>query len=192
MARLPAKVALAVLTYVDHRLASNPLRLSKPLTGDLSHPVSYTHLDVYKRQGHLRNYICDFPAPELNRHPKVLALPHLGASTAEAEDNCAAMAADELRDFLERGEISNSVNFPNARLPRSEGTTRVVIANSNVPNIVGRVTTMVAESGLNIADMLNASRGDIAVTLVDLDNGVPADLVDRIRGLDGVLSARVV
>ncbi|MCA0435866.1 MAG: phosphoglycerate dehydrogenase [Austwickia sp.] len=142
--------------------------------------------------GHLRNYICDFPAPELNRHPKVLALPHLGASTAEAEDNCAAMAADELRDFLERGEISNSVNFPNARLPRSEGTTRVVIANSNVPNIVGRVTTMVAESGLNIADMLNASRGDIAVTLVDLDNGVPADLVDRIRGLDGVLSARVV
>ncbi|QQR99403.1 MAG: phosphoglycerate dehydrogenase [Austwickia sp.] len=142
--------------------------------------------------GHLRNYICDFPAPELNRHPKVLALPHLGASTAEAEDNCAAMAADELRDFLEKGEISNSVNFPNARLPRAEGTTRVVIANSNVPNIVSRVTTTVADAGLNIADMLNASRGDLAVTLVDLDNGVPADLVDRIRALEGVLSARVV
>ena len=84
------------------------------------------------------------------------------------------------------------MNFPTARLPRAEGTTRLVIANSNVPNMVGRVTTMMAEAGLNIADMLNASRGDLAVTLVDIDNGVPADLVERIRALDGVLAARVV
>ena len=140
----------------------------------------------------LRNYICDFPAQRLNRHAKVLALPHLGASTEEAEDNCAAMAADELRDFLEKGEITNSVNFPTAKLPRSGGTTRVVIANSNVPNVVSRVTTLVGEAGLNIADMLNASRGDLAVTIVDLDNGVPGDLVTRIRDIEGVLSARAV
>lgn len=137
-------------------------------------------------------YVCDFPAGILNRHPKVLALPHLGASTAEAEDNCAEMAADQLRRFLEHGQIRNSVNFPAANLPRGAGTTRIVIANSNVPNMVGQVSTMLAEANLNIADLLNKSRGELAITLVDVDGEVPQEILDRITATEGVLSARLV
>lgn len=142
--------------------------------------------------GKLRGYVCDFPTPELNKRPHVVTLPHLGASTNEAEENCARMAADELREFLEHGTILNSVNFPNADLPRAEGTSRIAIANSNVPNMVGQISTLLAEAGFNISDLLNKSRGDLAYTLVDVEGEVPAALFEQIKGLDGVLSARLL
>ena len=142
--------------------------------------------------GALRGYVCDFPSPELNKRDKVVTLPHLGASTNEAEENCAYMAAEELRNYLEQGTILNSVNFPNAALPRSEGTSRLAIANSNVPNMVGQISTLLAGSGLNIADLLNKSRGELAYTLVDVEGQVPSGLLDQIRAIDGVLSARLI
>ena len=140
----------------------------------------------------IRGYVCDFPTPTLNKRPRVVTLPHLGASTNEAEENCARMAADELRWYLEDGTIQNSVNFPDARLPRGEGTRRLAIANSNVPNMVGQISTMLAEAGLNISDLLNKSRGDLAYTLVDVEGTVPDGLLERIKGIDGVLSARLI
>ena len=140
----------------------------------------------------IRGYVCDFPTPTLNKRPRVVTLPHLGASTNEAEENCARMAADELRWYLEDGTIQNSVNFPDARLPRGEGTRRLAIANSNVPNMVGQISTMLAEAGLNISDLLNKSRGDVAYTLVDVEGTVPDGLLERIKGIDGVLSARLI
>ena len=140
----------------------------------------------------LRGYVCDFPTPTLNKRPRVVTLPHLGASTNEAEENCARMAADELRSYLEEGTIVNSVNFPEARLARGLGTQRLAIANSNVPNMVGQISTMLAEAGLNISDLLNKSRGDLAYTLVDVEGTVPGNLLERIKGIDGVLSARII
>ncbi|MCW3157580.1 phosphoglycerate dehydrogenase [Micropruina sonneratiae] len=140
----------------------------------------------------LRGYVCDFPTPTLNKRPRVVTLPHLGASTNEAEENCARMAADELRWYLEDGTIQNSVNFPDARLPRAEGTQRLAISNSNVPNMVGQISTMLAEAGLNISDLLNKSRGELAYTLVDVEGTVPTEVLDRIKGIDGVLHARVI
>jgi D-3-phosphoglycerate dehydrogenase len=142
--------------------------------------------------GHLRAYICDFPSPALNKRDKVVTLPHLGASTNEAEENCARMAADQLRDFLLEGTIVNSVNFPDASLARASGTSRVAIANSNVPNMVGQISTLLATAGLNIADLLNKSRGELAYTIVDVEGAVPITLVDEIRGIPGVLSARLI
>ncbi len=140
----------------------------------------------------IRGYVCDFPTPTLNKRPRVVTLPHLGASTNEAEENCARMAADELRWYLEDGTIQNSVNFPDARLPRGEGTRRLAISNSNVPNMVGQISTMLADAQLNISDLLNKSRGDLAYTLVDVEGAIPEALIDRIRGIDGVLSARLL
>ena len=142
--------------------------------------------------GQIRGYVCDFPTPNLNKRPRVVTLPHLGASTNEAEENCARMAADELRWYLEDGTIQNSVNFPDARLPRADGTRRLAISNSNVPNMVGQISTMLADAGLNIADLLNKSRGEVAYTLVDVERTVPGTLVQRIKGIDGVLSARLL
>ncbi|MBK8459611.1 MAG: phosphoglycerate dehydrogenase [Micropruina sp.] len=142
--------------------------------------------------GELRGYVCDFPTPSLNKRPKVVTLPHLGASTHEAEENCARMAADELRAYLEDGIIQNSVNFPEAVLPRAEGTTRLAIANSNVPNMVGQISTLLAAAGLNISDLLNKSRADLAYTLIDIEGDVPAAVLDQITGISGVLSARVI
>ena len=142
--------------------------------------------------GQLRAYICDFPSPALNKRDKVVTLPHLGASTNEAEENCARMAADELREFLTEGTILNSVNFPNASLARAEGTSRIAIANSNVPNMVGQISTLLAAAGLNIADLLNKSRGELAYTLVDVDGSVPETVMAQIRSIEGVLSARLI
>ena len=139
----------------------------------------------------LRGYACDFPSPELNTRPRVLTLPHLGASTQEAEENSAVMAAQELREYLENGNISNSVNFPEAVLPRNGGT-RLAIVNSNVPNMVGQISTLLAAAGLNIADLLNKSRGELAYTLVDVEGEVPDALLGRIRAIDGVLAVRLI
>jgi D-3-phosphoglycerate dehydrogenase / 2-oxoglutarate reductase len=121
-------------------------------------------------EGKLSAYVCDFPSNRLKNHAKVVALPHLGASTNEAEDNCAVMVADTLRDYLETGNVKNSVNFPEAVLPRIPGTTRIAIANSNVPNMVGQISTCLADAKLNIADLLNKSRGELAYTLIATRN----------------------
>ncbi len=142
--------------------------------------------------GHLHGYVNDFPKNALKDHPKVITLPHLGASTNEAEENCAVMAADQLRDFLENGNIRNSVNFPEAVLAKLPGTTRLAIANSNVPNMVGQISTCLAADKVNIADLLNKSRGELAYTLIDADGSIDESTVAKIRSIEGVLSARVV
>jgi D-3-phosphoglycerate dehydrogenase / 2-oxoglutarate reductase len=143
-------------------------------------------------EGKLRAYVCDFPTHLLYRHPRVVALPHLGASTAEAEDNCAVMVADQLRDYLENGNIRNSVNFPEAIMPRVAGATRMCISNANVPNMVGQITTVLARHNLNIADLLNKSRGEVAYTLVDVEGAVPGAIVQEILAIEGVLSTRLL
>ncbi len=142
--------------------------------------------------GHLHAYVCDFPSAALKDHPQVVTLPHLGASTGEAEENCAVMVAEQLRDFLENGNIRNSVNFPEAVLSRVPNTTRLAIANSNVPNMVGQISTCLAGARLNIADLLNKSRGEFAYTLIDADGAVSQDVVDQIAAIAGVLSARLI
>lgn len=142
--------------------------------------------------GTLKSYVCDFPCNALKDHPKVVTLPHLGASTLEAEENCAVMVAETLRDYLENGNIRHSVNFPEAALPRISGTERIAVANSNVPNMVGQVSTVLAEAGLNIAELLNRSRGDYAYTLIDIEGRVDEGVMTRIRSINGVLSARLV
>jgi D-3-phosphoglycerate dehydrogenase len=141
--------------------------------------------------GKVYAYVCDFPGNLLKDHPRVVTLPHLGASTQQAEDNCATMVVGQVRDFLENGNIRNSVNFPEILMPRNTGH-RLAIANENVPNMLGQISTCLAESGLNILDMLNKSRGEIAYTLVDVDSVVQADCMKRVTAIDGVLKARAL
>ena len=139
----------------------------------------------------LRAYICDFPTERMKTHPGVVALPHLGASTQEAEDNCAVMVVDQVREFLENGNISNSVNFPDVQMPR-ESAFRLAIANANVPNMLGQISTTMAGVGLNIHNMVNKSRGEMAYTLLDLDSAVPDVAVAKIRAIEGVLNVRTL
>jgi D-3-phosphoglycerate dehydrogenase len=139
--------------------------------------------------GRLSAYVCDFPAPELNRHEKVIALPHLGASTREAEENCAVMVVDQVRDYLEHGNVANAVNFPAVAMPR-ESAYRVAIANANVPNMLGQISTTMAQAGLNIHNMVNKSRGEMAYTIVDVDSVVEPKVLDGLRAIGGVLSVR--
>jgi D-3-phosphoglycerate dehydrogenase len=143
-------------------------------------------------RGDLYAYICDFPKQSLKNHPRIIALPHLGASTVEAEENCAVMIIEQLRDFLENGNIRNSVNYPEAVLPRLPNTTRLSVANRNIPNIIGQISTALASEGINIADLLNKSQGEYAYTLIDTDGAVSHELLARIRAIDGVLAARVL
>ncbi len=139
--------------------------------------------------GRLATYVSDFPTPALKDHPRVVALPHLGASTHEAESNCAVMVAENIKEYLENGNIRRSVNFPEAVLPRTAGN-RLVIANANVPNMVGQITTALADAGLNIADLLNKSLGDLAYTVVDVEGRLPRKTYKAIAGIDGVLAIR--
>lgn len=137
----------------------------------------------------LRYYVCDFPARKLLHHPHVITLPHLGASTREAEENCAVMVVEQVRDFLEHGNILNAVNFPDVVMQR-ESPYRVGIANANVPNMVGQVTTAMAMAGLNIHNMMNKSKSEMAYTLVDVDSPVPPEVIEKITAIGGVLSVR--
>ena len=137
----------------------------------------------------LHAYICDFPANALKGHAKVVALPHLGASTEEAEENCAIMVAEQLADYLENGNILNSVNFPNVSMAR-ESTFRLGIANANVPNMVGQISSVLAAAGLNIHNMVNKSKGDMAYTLVDVDSVVGDAVIQQLANVAGVLSVR--
>jgi D-3-phosphoglycerate dehydrogenase len=137
----------------------------------------------------LRYYMCDFPTQAAQGHSRVVALPHIGASTREAEDNCAVMVVDQVRDFLEHGNIVNAVNFPDVVMPR-EAPYRVGIANANVPNMVGQISTAVARAGLNIHTMLNKSKADMAYTLVDVDSAPPPSVLAELAAIKGVLSVR--
>lgn len=139
--------------------------------------------------GKLHAYICDFPANALVGHSNVVALPHLGASTSEAEENCAVMVAAQLADYLENGNIHNAVNFPNVNLPR-ESDYRVAVAHANVPNMVGQISSVLAAAGLNIHNMVNKSKGDMAYTLADVDSAVTAAVLKQISAIPDVLAAR--
>jgi D-3-phosphoglycerate dehydrogenase len=137
----------------------------------------------------LQAYICDFPANALKGHVKVVALPHLGASTEEAEENCAVMVAEQLADYLENGNILNAVNFPNVSMAR-ESNFRIAIANANVPNMVGQISSVLAAAGLNIHNMVNKSKGDMAYTLVDVDSAATHAVMQQLAAIAGVLAVR--
>ena len=132
--------------------------------------------------GKLHAYVSDFPTPELIEHPKVIALPHLGASTSEAEENCAVMVADNLREYLENGNVRFSVNFPETFIPRL-GAHRITVANANVPNMVGQISTCLADAHLNIEDLINKSYGELAYTIVDLDGPFPDETISALRSI---------
>lgn len=139
--------------------------------------------------GHLGQYVCDFPGGALHGHPQVIALPHLGASTREAEENCAVMVVDQIRDYLEHGNVTNAVNFPQVTMGR-ESDDRIAIANANVPNMLGQISTAMAKAGLNIHNMVNKSRGGMAYTLVDVDSRVAPEVLKDLAAIDGVLAVR--
>jgi len=208
---LPAQVrrASSVAEVLKH---SHFVTLHVPLVAATKHLVNADNLGAMKsgavllnfsREGvvddaavlasldgkHLGMYVCDFPNAALHGHGRVLALPHLGASTREAEENCAVMVAMQLRDFLEHGNIANAVNFPAVAMAR-ESKYRVAIANANVPNMLGQISTGMALAGLNIHNMVNKSRGEMAYTLVDVDSPVQARVLAKLAAIEGVLSVR--
>ncbi len=141
--------------------------------------------------GRLHAYVSDFPAPNLKGNNRVITLPHLGASTVEAEENCAIMVADQIKDFLENGNIHNSVNFPEIRLARI-GDSRLAIANENRPDMVGQISHVLGQAGVNIHHMSNESRSNLAYTLMDLDKTIDDSTLSQINAIDGVLSARCI
>ncbi|MFQ5994360.1 MAG: phosphoglycerate dehydrogenase [Acidiferrobacterales bacterium] len=143
------------------------------------------------RSGRVYAYVCDFPSRMLKDHERVIALPHLGASTKEAEENCAVMVADQIRGFLEDGDVRNAVNFPEVVVPRGSDY-RMVVANANVPNMLGHISSAMGEAGLNIHDMVNMSKDELAYTVVDLDSPVPEEIKQKVASIKGVMMARVL
>ena len=208
---LPSQVRRA--NSIDEVLkASHFLTLHVPLVDRTRHLVNAKNVDLMKpgaillnfsREGvveeeavlkglrthRLKAYVTDFPTAPLIRVPGVIALPHLGASTREAEENCAVMLADQVCDYIEHGNIRNAVNFPEVAMPR-ESPFRVAIANANVPNMLARISNAMGVAGLNIHTMLNKSRGEMAYTLVDVDSAVPSAVIEELRNIDGVLAVR--
>jgi D-3-phosphoglycerate dehydrogenase len=211
--QLSSSVARA--TSVDDLIARADLvSLHVPLNDHTRHLINAARIDFMKKgaillnfsragvvddpavcaaldAGRLQAYVCDFPSRQIIEHPKAIVLPHLGASTAEAEENCAVMVAERVKDYLENGNIHHSVNFPDVAMPRNGGV-RLGIANENVPNMVGQISGALAEANLNIIDLLNKSRGDYAYTLIDINAEVPEATLNRIRSIQGVLTARVI
>jgi D-3-phosphoglycerate dehydrogenase / 2-oxoglutarate reductase len=208
---LPAQVKKAT-SVSDVLKNANFITLHVPLVDATRHLVNEKNVGITKRgavvlnfsregvvsdaavldaldSGQLGWYVCDFPSGKIMKHRKVITLPHLGASTREAEENCAIMVADQLRDYLENGNVNNAVNFPNVSMPR-ESRFRVAIANANVPNMLGQISTAMALAGLNIHNMVNKSRGDMAYTLVDVDSPVGDSVVAALRSIEGVLAVR--
>lgn len=149
--------------------------------------------DVLKaiESGKIHAYVSDFPSEKLKNNKKVITLPHLGASTNEAEENCAIMVADQLKDFLENGNILNSVNFPNVKLPRA-GVARLAIANRNMPDMVGQISHVLGQAGANIVHMRNESKNGLAYTLIDLETSISDDVMSQILSIKGVLKARQI
>jgi D-3-phosphoglycerate dehydrogenase len=146
-------------------------------------------------KGYLTNFITDFPTPELikraNKQGDVILLPHIGASTSQAEESCAVMAVQQLADFLQTGNINNSVNFPNINLPRSTKS-RIAITNKNVPAMIGQIATTLGELELNIADMTNVSRGDLAYNLIDIENSVNKSALDKLSSIENIINVRLI
>jgi D-3-phosphoglycerate dehydrogenase len=142
--------------------------------------------------GDLHAYVCDFPSPALVNHPRAIALPHLGASTEEAEENCAVMVADQIREFLEQGIIRNSVNFPEVLIPLTEDCVRISITNQNIPGVVGHVSSVLGDASINIVDLTNKSHADVAYTLIDVGSAVSAEIVAKLAAVEGVLSVRII
>lgn len=141
--------------------------------------------------GKIRAYVSDFPSDKLKNNDRVITLPHLGASTAEAEENCAIMVADQIKDFMENGNIKNSVNFPDIKLPRV-GDVRLAIANKNMPGMVGQISHALGQAGANILHMTNESKNGLAYTLIDLESTISHDVLAKIAAIDGVLNARQI
>jgi D-3-phosphoglycerate dehydrogenase len=141
--------------------------------------------------GKVASFVTDFPDEELLKHDQVIGIPHLGASTPESELNCAVMAVDQVKDFLEHGNIKNSVNFPNTGMPRNGGY-RLIFANKNVPKMVGNITAVLADENINIADMLNKNRGEIAYNIIDIDGEISDTLVQKIRDIQGIIMVRLL
>ncbi len=141
------------------------------------------------KSGKVSKYIVDFPDADTVNCDGIIAIPHLGASTEESEDNCAMMAAQEIKDYLENGNITNSVNFPNCTI-QSEAAGRVAIAHRNIPKVIAQYTDILSD--VNISDMINKSKGDVAYTIINTDHTIPADAVEKLKGLDSVLSVRVI
>jgi len=141
--------------------------------------------------GKINAYVCDFPSEKLKGNNRVITLPHLGASTAEAEENCAMMVADQIKDFLENGNIRNSVNFPAVKLPRG-GKSRVALTHKNMPDMIAKISTAVGDAGYNIFHMRNESRNDLAYTLMDIECAIGEDLIENFSAIEGVLKARKV
>ncbi len=141
--------------------------------------------------GTIACYVTDFPDDDLLKTENVIAIPHLGASTAEAEENCAEMAARQLKDYLETGNIKNSVNFPDCRMELN-GNNRLLIANRNIPNIIGQVTSMLAADGINISDYLNKHKDDFAYNIIDVEADLPENIIDKLKGIDGIISVRII
>jgi D-3-phosphoglycerate dehydrogenase len=166
-------------------MPKNSVLLNFARNGIIDDAAAVAALDT----GHLYAYACDFPSNLLKRHPRCLTLPHLGASTREAEDNCAIMVAEQIKDYLRNGNITNSVNLPEIQLPRNVGY-RLAVVNSNVPNMVGQISTLLAGAGLNIIDMVNKSHENIAVTLMDVDVKPSEQTIAGVAAIDGVLSVR--
>jgi D-3-phosphoglycerate dehydrogenase / 2-oxoglutarate reductase len=141
--------------------------------------------------GQIKAYVCDFPSNDLQNHSQVICLPHLGASTKEAEENCALMAVKQMRDYLENGSITHSVNFPNVEMPLNKGS-RLAIANANIPNMVAQISAKLAAAHLNIIDLLNKSREDIAYTLIDVNGVIDGNLIQEIKKIEGVIQVRLI
>jgi D-3-phosphoglycerate dehydrogenase len=142
--------------------------------------------------GKVSTYVTDFPEAKLLGVKGIVPIPHLGASTAESEENCAVMAVEQVKDFLENGNIKNSVNFPNAILPRTPNQNRIIIANKNVPNMISEITSLLAENNINIQDMLNKSKNDLAYNIIDVDGNVSDEVVQKLQGINGVITVRVI
>jgi len=169
------------------KLHSNAVVINLARGGIINDEAVCAALDAEK----LGCYVTDFPNNRTKKSSRVIGLPHLGASTAEAEDNCAIMVADQIKEYLETGNVVNSVNFPNVSLPKGSDH-RIVICNANVPNMVSQISTIMADANLNINDMINQSRGDIAYTIVDVDSEIPQSALEAIKQLDGIMIARIV
>ncbi len=144
------------------------------------------------KDGKVGCYITDFPSADILGVDGVIAIPHLGASTQESEDNCALMASLEMKEFLETGNIKNSVNFPNCQLPKKDDRKRIIIANKNIPNMISIITTLLAQNSINIQDMINKSKNDLAYNIIDTSSKVSDDVLDKIKNIEGVWMTRVI
>jgi D-3-phosphoglycerate dehydrogenase len=142
--------------------------------------------------GRLGKYVCDFPEPALLGHPRIIAMPHIGASTEESEENCAVMAANQLVNYLENGHIVNSVNFPKISMERSPGTARITFSNDNVSGVLGQVLSILASHQVNVVDMMNKSRGELAFNIVDVEKKPGDEVISAIRAVERVIRVRVI